>query len=139
MKLNKNQLKIIDNICRKSRLDFVRVFGSAATSKKPRDIDLAIGTKPLTLALNSRFIAAMEKVFKKDIDVVHLKPGLSPTLVLEIAKNSKPIWEKEDVGRSRYADLIDRLVAIAQDERLSFPKELRIESAKRVHRRLRVT
>lgn len=137
--LDKKQRKIMDAICLKSKLDFVRIFGSSLSTKKSRDIDLVIGTKLLKLPEYSNFVSEMERIFKKKIDVIQLRSGLSPTLIIEIAKYSRQIWEKEKVGRAKYAELIDHLVGIAQDEKLSFPKELRKEAAKRVNRRLRVT
>jgi predicted nucleotidyltransferase len=117
-------------------LDFVRVFGSAVSSpRRARDIDLAIGSRELAPDALAAFSEAVERALKKPVDLVQLRSGLSPLLVREIAARSEALWEATG-GRSRYAELIDRLLAVAEDEILSFPPELRAEAVARVQRRL---
>ena len=122
---------------RKAGVSFIRVFGSSVRSNisLPRDLDIVI-SKPLTFSVLSRFTGCLEKIFGCSIDIVQLKPGLSPLLVREIAKESSVIWESPKVGRKAYAQLMDRLLAIAEDELLSYPPELRALSIKLTQRKL---
>lgn len=118
-------------------LDFVRFFGSSLQSLTgARDIDVIIGAKPLTLDALSKFSSALEKLFKKPIDIIQLRSNLSPTLILEIARTSAVIWEKPRTGLITYIELIDKLVAVAADEKLAFPAELQKLSIKQRSRSL---
>ncbi len=134
------QQKELKRLGQKYRLDFIRLFGSAVVSKeKARDIDIAIGLRFLSLSERSEFIASLEKIFKKKIDLIVLSTRLSPLLIQEIGCHSIPLWEKPRSGRLVYAELMSKLMAIAEDERLSFSQKLRNESIKTAQRRLSVT
>ena len=129
MKLTKSEKTSIQKVAKENKLDFIRIFGSYPRTKKTsRDIDLVIGGAPLTLKSFSLLHSAFQKIFKKPVDLIQLRPDLSPRLVIDIAKYSIPIWEKPGVGLKYYADLMDRFMPIAQDELLSYPPELKMES-----------
>lgn len=139
MKLTPAQEQAILKAAETARLDFVRVFGSALASlSNARDLDLAIGARELGIDDLSLFADTIERALGKPVDVVQLRSGLGPLLVREIATKSQPLFEGQE-GRDRYAELIDRLMAVAEDEILSNPPELRQEALDRVQRRLGVS
>lgn len=132
MKLTLNQKQAIKHTAKEAGVSYIRVFGSAIKSfKKARDIDIVVScSQRMTLAQYSIISSGLEKVFHKSIDIVELKPGLSPRLILEIGKTSIPLFEKPKKGRIDYINSIDPLLGIAMDEILGFPKELKKKSLK---------
>ncbi len=121
------------------RLDFIRVFGSALRDlHTARDVDFAVGCGRLDVEELDRLRAALEESFHRAADVVQLRPGLPPLLVREIATHSQPLFESA-AGRARYAELIDRLLAVAEDELLACPVELRDEALRAARGRLDVS
>ena len=134
-----SQKKRIGAIARRHGLQFVRIFGSGARSlERARDIDLVVDGKSLAFSDFSELVGQFEAIFNKPVDLVRLHSDLSPVLIQEIARESVPLWEELRSGRIAYASLIDRLHAVAADEMLSYPQELRAESIRAVQRRLRV-
>ena len=101
-------------------LEFIRVFGSSLLDfEKARDVDLAVPPVSGGFRRYSALVGEFERAFGKPVDLVMLNRDLSPTLVLEIAGNSKALWEAPKKGRERYADIMDPLCAVAQDEVLA--------------------
>ena len=143
LRLSTKQKAAISAAARKAGLDFIRLFGSATQSlSAARDLDLAVGSRPLSLAQLSLLVSAFEKIFNKPVDVVQLgqlRRGSSPWLIKEIGARSIALWEKPKSGRSAYVESIEPLLAIAEDEILAFPKELKRESLRLAQRRLRVS
>ena len=128
----------IEAIARYLRLDFIRVYGSALVAiRTARDVDFAVGCRPLDVEELDDLRAALEEAFQRPADVVQLRSGLSPLLVREIAAHSQPLFESA-AGRARYAELIDRLFAVAEDELLAYPIELRDEALRAARGRLDV-
>lgn len=135
--IQKNQL---EESARKAGFLFVRIFGSSTDPKRQRsarDVDLVVGPPTSSLARLARFQSDMEQLFKKDVDVVVLKSGISPQLVLEIGSHSQSLWEDKETGLACYAEWMDRLHAIAQDEVLAFPPRMQKEALRAVQKRLR--
>jgi len=124
---------------RKFGLDFIRLFGSGTGSiARARDIDIVFGEKKLDAGELSEFQSDLTSLFGKPVDLVHLCSDLPPRLVIEIASTSTALWNAPAGGREKYAVLMDRLQAIAQDEELAFTPEMRKISISIANRRLRV-
>lgn len=140
MKLSDPQRFLLNKVAKLCGLGFIRLFGS--TVRLPataRDVDVAVGPNGLTLAQLSLLQSTLEKIFKKQVDIISLVSVKNPVLIQEIGRHSMPLWEDKRGGRSAYIVMMDRLLAIAQDERLAFPKELRDQSLAIMRKRLRVS
>jgi predicted nucleotidyltransferase len=138
MELQSDQKERVGRAAAGVGLDFDRLFGSFLKSPEgDLDVDLAVGASPLDLEGRSRFVSACEDIFGRPVDLVGLRPGLPPLLIREIACRSAPLWESGR-GRERYAVLVDRLLAVAEDDLRAVPDSLREEAFRRVQERLRV-
>ena len=136
--LTPQQYARLDQIARSHNLQFVRMFGSAAKSlKKARDVDLAIDRKIENLGELTQLMDELSKLFVKPVDLIELSGDVPPLLSREIGKSSVALWEREQTGRYCYAELIDKLLAISEDERLSLTMELREASIRSVQRKLK--
>ncbi|MEZ4271080.1 MAG: hypothetical protein R3C68_06500 [Myxococcota bacterium] len=136
--LTRCQRQRLQQVASGLKLDFIRIFGSCIAQKStPRDIDVVVGGAPLSIADISLLAATLEEIFAKPIDLIQLRRGLSSTLIKEIAAHSRPLWESQH-GRRSYADLIDRLWGVANDEELAFPDDLRLMSFQINQRKLSV-
>ena len=139
MELTPEKLAAVARVAEQARLDFILLFGSALDRPEgARDVDLAVGAGRLGLQELTDLKDRLEAILRKPADLVPLRPGLSPVLVREIACRSRMLWASE-AGRARYAELIDRLLAVAEDDLLSCPRELRDEALRSVQERLRVS
>ncbi len=108
-------------------LQFIRVFGSyAERPEAARDVDLVIDRKIERLEERARLESDLQLVLGKPVDLVELAAGAPPLLARQIGKHSSALWERDGTGRARYAELLEPLLAIAEDERLSLPPELRL-------------
>jgi predicted nucleotidyltransferase len=138
--LTAKQTEALARTARRAGLKFVRLFGSAVCSPATaRDIDLAVGLDFRNFASMTKFQDEAAAIFRKPIDLVQLRPGLSPLLLREIGSQSLLLWEAPLGGRECYIELMDRFLAIAHDELLGFPPELRKCSLSATQRMLRVS
>ncbi len=139
VKLSSPQKRQISQLCKKLRLDFLRLFGSSVSDfSRAGDVDLVFGCRDLSLRDYSFFVSELQKIFKKEIDLVRLAPGLSGVLVREIAGSSQELWRASDRGFEKYVILLDTMLAVAEDDRLSMPPELQRQNRKLKLKRLYV-
>src|SRR3990167_624234 len=101
--MKRDQLSQLKRAAQQAGLTYVRIFGSGAKELKfARDVDLVVNGKKINFSHYSALIGSFEKVFNKPVDLIFLRRGLSPRLVLEVAATSKPLWEGPR-GREDYA------------------------------------
>jgi len=131
MKLSPKINSGISKIGKSLQLEFIRAFGSyVRNSKSARDLDIVFGNRDLNLDELSYLQSELSKLFRIEVDLVRLTPGLSGGLIREIASTSESLWEKPKSGARSYIDMIDRLLSVAEDERLSMTADLRAYNKK---------
>ena len=120
----------LSQIARKYGVLNLRLFGSATKNwETARDLDFAVlGSRELTLLEQAGLISELEDLCRKTVDLIVIAREMPLLLASEIGSTSIAVWEEPVRGRQSYAVEIDRLMALAEDEKLSFPMELRLKS-----------
>lgn len=128
--LEENKFKL-SKIFKAYKLSYACLFGSVLNSfNSANDIDLILGKRKLSIKETIKISKELEEVLGKTVDVKQLNQNLNPFFIFDLHQNHKLIWSDSRLGKNDYIDDFTRYIAVAEDDILSYPREMRKKDIK---------